>query len=366
MASRRKRCAFAFTLVELLVVIAIIGVLVALLLPAVQAAREASRRTKCTNQLKQFGIAMHNYADTFKVFPNRRGGFGGVQANRISPFVQLLPYLEQTAMHDRIQAGDPANGVPTGGPRGDGSWAVWNTPPPVFRCPSDPFVITKGNSDKGHNYIICEGDQVNWINTSTNTRGMFTRLKCRRFAEVTDGTSNTIMMSETVCNVPTGNGGTTGVPAGKGQVKLYAAYARIASDPTNSPQVCRTVVDGAYYAAGTIIVGRRGINWTDSPACLITFNTVLPPNGPACADTSSGDFGDQERGVLPPTSMHPGGVMGVLVDGSVRFFSTNINCGNLGAAQPAIDVNNPYGGPSAYGVWGALGSINGGDAASFE
>jgi prepilin-type N-terminal cleavage/methylation domain-containing protein len=358
----------AFTLVELLVVIAIIGVLVALLLPAVQSAREASRRTKCTNQLKQFGIALHNYADTFGVFPNRRGGFGGIQANRISPFVQLLPYLEQSAMHDRIQAGDPKDPVnfPPGGPRGDASWAVWNTPPPVFRCPSDPFVITKGNSDKGHNYVICEGDQVNWINTSTNTRGMFTRLKCRRFAEVTDGTSNTLMMSEIVCNVPTGNGGTTGVPAGKGQVKLYAAYARIGSDPTNSPQVCRNVVDGPYYTSGTTIVGRRGINWTDSPACLITFNTVIPPNGPACADTSSGDFGDQERAVLPPTSMHPGGVMGLLVDGSVRFFSNNINCGNLGAAQPALDVNTPFGGGSNYGVWGALGSISGGDAASGE
>jgi prepilin-type N-terminal cleavage/methylation domain-containing protein len=368
-ALKRNRNDFTragFTLVELLVVIAIIGVLVALLLPAVQSAREASRRIKCTNHLKQFGIALHNYADTFGVFPNRRGGFDGVQANRISPFVQLLPYLEQTAMHDRIQAGDPANGVPPGGPRGDASWAVWNTPPSVFRCPSDPAAVSHGNSDKGHNYVICEGDQVNWINTSTNTRGMFTRLKCRRFAEVTDGTSNTLMMSETVCNVPTGNGGTTGVPAGKGQIKLYQAYARIGSDPTNSPQVCRTVVDGPYYASGTIIVGRRAINWTDSPACLITFNTVLPPNGPACADTSSGDFGDQERAALPPTSMHPGGVVAVMTDGSVRFFSNNINCGNLGAAQPAPDVNTPYGGPSSYGVWGALGSISGGDAAQVE
>ena len=87
--------------------------------------------------------------------------------------------------------------------------------------------------------------------------------------------------------------------------------------------------------AGTILHGRRGIKWTDSPACLIIFNTVLPPNGPACADTSSGDFGDQERAVLPPTSYHPGGVVAVMTDGSVRFFSDNINCGNLGAAQPA-------------------------------
>jgi prepilin-type N-terminal cleavage/methylation domain-containing protein len=365
-----KRTGFtasAFTLVELLVVIAIIGVLVALLLPAVQSAREAARRMKCTNHLKQFGIALHNYADTYKVFPNRRGGFGGLQANRISPFVQLLPYLEQKNMHDRIQAGDPADPInfPPGGPRGDASWAVWNTPPPVFRCPSDPGAITKGNSDKGHNYILCVGDQVNFVNTSTNNRGMFTRLSCRRFAEVTDGTSNTLLMSETCCNVPTGNGGQSGFASG-GNVKIHMAYARIGADPTNSPQVCRTVVNGRNYTAGTILHGRRAINWTDSPACLITFNTVLPPNGPSCADTSSGDFGDQERAVLTPTSYHPGGVVAVMTDGSVRFFSDNINCGNLGAAQPALDANTPFGGASNYGVWGALGSISGGDTATLD
>lgn len=357
-----------FTLVELLVVIAIIGVLVALLLPAVQAARESARRMQCTNHLKQFGIGMHNYADTYRVFPNRRGGFGGLQANRISPFVQLLPYLEQKNMHDLIQAGDPANPTtfPPGGPRGDASWAVWNRPPSIFRCPSDPGAVTRGNSDKGHNYVLCVGDQVNFVNSSNNTRGMFSRANSRRFAEVTDGTSNTLLMSETCCNVPTGNGGTSGFAVAAGQVRLQMAYARIGSDPTNSPQVCRTVVNGRYYAAGTIVHGRRGINWTDSPAALITFNTVLPPNGPACADTSSGDFGDQDRIVIPPTSYHPGGVVGVLTDGSVRFFSDTINCGNLGAAQPAPDAISPFGGGSSYGVWGALGSIAGGEAAQVE
>jgi prepilin-type N-terminal cleavage/methylation domain-containing protein len=357
-----------FTLVELLVVIAIIGVLVALLLPAVQAAREAARRMQCTNHLKQFGLGLHNYVDTFQVFPNRRGGFGGVQANRISPYVQLLPYLEQKNLHDKIQAGDPTGtpAVPPGGPRGDGNWVVWNRPPSVFRCPSDVGAVTRGNNDAGHSYVVCVGDQVNFVNSSTNTRGMFARLTSRRFADVTDGTSNTILMSETCCNVPTGNGGQTGFAVAAGQVRLQMAYARIGSDPTNSPQVCRTVVDGRHYAAGTIVHGRRAIKWTDSPAALITFNTVLPPNGPACADTTSGDFGDQDRIAIPPTSYHPNGVVAVLTDGSVRFFSNTINCGNLGAAQPALNASTPYGGSSNYGVWGALGSIAGGEAAQLE
>jgi hypothetical protein len=191
---------------------------------------------------------------------------------------------------------------------------------------------------------------------------MFARLTCRRFADVVDGTSNTILMSEICSNIPTGNGGQSGFAVAARQVKLQLAYARIGSNPTNSPQICRTVVDGFHYAAGTIVHGRRGINWTDSPSALITFNTVLPPNGPACADTTSGDFGDQDTIVIPPTSYHPGGVMGVLTDGSVRFFANTIDCGNQGAAQPAPSASQPYGGPSNYGVWGALGSIMGGEA----
>jgi len=105
------------------------------------------------------------------------------------------------------------------------------------------------------------------------------------------------------------------------------------------------------------IHNRRGINWTDGPATLCSFNTVLPPNSPACGET--GDFGDQDNVILPPNSAHPGGVNGVMCDGSVRFINDNINTGNLGVVQTTD-------GPSAYGVWGSMGSIAGGDTATFD
>ena len=108
-----RRFAAGFTLVELLVVIAIIGILVALLLPAVQAAREAARRTECNNNLKQLGLALHNYHDTHKAFVYRKGGTTGgttAQSNqgRRSGFISLLPFMEQTPMYEQINAGDAA------------------------------------------------------------------------------------------------------------------------------------------------------------------------------------------------------------------------------------------------------------------
>ena len=363
MSPANQKQSRGFTLVELLVVIAIIGVLVALLLPAVQAAREAARRMKCVNHLKQFGLALHNYADVYGVFPARRYGTTSTVASvwlhnnvRINAHVALLPYIEQGNMFNRIQAGDMTrtpDPIGPGGPRGDQNWAVWNAPPAILRCPSDAGAP---RHLRNHSYVFSAGDQVANVNTITLSRGLFGRTSWRRFAEISDGTSNTIAMSEILSHGPE-YGGQTGLTSTAGQVKIGLGLANNIPGVVNSPSVCRTVSNGTHYVAGTNVRGRRGINWTDAPATLCMFTTVLPPNSPTCAE--GGDHGDQDNIVLPPVSSHPNGVNGVMCDGSVRFITNNINTGNLGIRQPQD-------GGSVYGVWGAMGSIAGGEASPTE
>src|SRR4051794_6862694 len=172
-----RRTAAGFTLVELLVVIAIIGVLVALLLPAVQAAREAARRSQCSNNLKQFGIALHNYHDTFRNFPPRRGGTNGCDGNvdlarvkcnydRLSAFVMLLPFYEQKALYDTIQAGgvtdSAGNLIAPGGPApwyNNAKWTPWQVQLQVIICPSDKIIPTP--TSQAHNsYAFSMGDTL--------------------------------------------------------------------------------------------------------------------------------------------------------------------------------------------------------------
>lgn len=370
MPLRSSRVHRGFTLVELLVVIAIIGVLVALLLPAVQAAREASRRTKCSNHFKQLSLSVQNYADIYKAFPARRYGTTGTlgtagttntdnrihNSGRITAFVAMLPYLEQQSMFERISAGDrTVSGTPIapGGPRGDQSWAAWNAPPAVLKCPSDVFVV---RSPRGHSYVFSGGDTVANINTIASPRGPFGRFNWRRLGEISDGLSNTIAMSEIQSQLPVGLGGQFGQPS-TGNEKIHQVIVNNVPGAVNSPAVCRTVANGANVRPNLTIHVRRGIHWTDAPADLCMFSTVLPPNAPACAE--SGEWGDHDNVVLPPNSAHPGGVNGTMCDGSVRFITNNINTGNLGIPQNRD-------GPSVYGVWGAIGSIAAGDTATLD
>ena len=356
---KRRR---GFTLVELLVVIAIIGVLVALLLPAVQAAREAARRTQCNNNLKQLGLALHNYHDTYGAFVFRRGGTeGGGSTNnngRLSGFIPLLPFFEQGALYDQIQGGDPP-----GGPRPWDTWSTWEVAPPMLKCPSDPGPHRGGvyrNDTRVHSYSFSVGDQVDSIRDGEHLRGMFMRRSGVNMSEVTDGTSNTIAMSERLINAPVASGGSW-LEIGAREVEHTLGIAMGIGGLRDSPMLCLTTTDGRYFQQGTQAVGgagRTGLSWQDGQPHYVGFNTVLPPNAPSCGEDSA-NSGDQHHLVLPPTSRHPGGVNVLLVDGSVRFISETIDTGNLGVRQPDR-------GPSRYGVWGALGSKAGGESSQLD
>jgi len=196
---RRKKS--GFTLVELLVVIAIIGVLVALLLPAVQAAREAARRTRCTNNMKQLGIALHNYHDTHLVFPpgqyNRLANEGA--PNRACWMQSLLPFMEQTALADSFIPDIQANKMAL-------QWVNHEQNIATLLCPTDsnaPKNMTAGAttavaSQGAHgNYVLTGGSTVfGNSGQGDNLNGMFYCYSRTRLADVTDGTTNTLMGSE--------------------------------------------------------------------------------------------------------------------------------------------------------------------------
>ena len=347
-----------FTLVELLVVIAIIGVLVALLLPAVQAAREAARRSQCSNHLKQFGLALHNYHDTFQVFPPRRGGSaGGGNAARFdgnydrkSAFIFLLAYIEQKPAADMVASGgvtdSNGNVIPPAGPAGwygNANWLPWKQQLAITLCPSDTPV--KGGNQAKNSYAFSIGDTITAVN-SQNVRGLFGgSQRCKGFNNMTDGSSNTIAMSERVFHAQ------GGVRAAQGEDIRKATVSNVSSVNTN-PGTCYAQATGKRYI-GVSIKGRFGDLWADGQAERVGFNTVLPPNAPACVNDGDGNA-DSNGGVLTASSNHPNGVMGLMGDGSVRFVTENINTGDLSLPPVA-------GGPSPYGVWGALGSVDGGE-----
>ncbi|HVA46573.1 MAG TPA: DUF1559 domain-containing protein [Pirellulales bacterium] len=346
----------AFTLVELLVVIAIIGILIALLLPAVQAAREAARRTQCVNNLKQLGVGLQNYHDVNNTFPFGKGGTGPCisppgNCSRVSGFIPLLPYIEQQALYQMIESG--GNGAPPYGPVGWTGWKNWNVQVPSLLCPSDTRPVPGPGAVGNNNYAFSHGDSIynNCFNTNPISwnRGMFLWRNTIKLAMVTDGTSNTIAMSERIrAGFGTGKGGAL-VSVKEGTVNGLAGV-------NTSPGICLATANGMYYANSSNVKGYFGTDWTDGETERCGFTTVLPPNSPSCIITYN-QYADGHGGVYSPSSNHPGGVNGLMVDGSVQFISDGINTGNLGMAE----VNK---GPSPYGIWGAMGSRDGGEGAA--
>jgi len=344
----------AFTLVELLVVIAIIAILLGLLLPAVQKVREAANRLSCRNHLKQLGLALHNYHDNYGRFVAMRTGpqDGSGRYGDQCGHIYLLPYIDQAPMYNTIQAASV-------GPSGTNppvvwtnSFQPWTASLPAFLCPTSPLPtsgsgINQQIANLGQkSYKFCVGT-TSARNYDQPTNGMFQYgggnpgliipggYKGTR--DCTDGLSNTILMSETVL----GNPGTRFVIG-------QTAY-NIANVQAN-PSVCIATMANKQYVAGTAIsTWGQGSLWAFGHPMWTAITTILPPNGPSCYDANS-DNPSNASGVFSANSLHTGGVHCLLGDGTVRFISENIDCGNYGS-----------GATPNFGVWGALGTRAGGE-----
>jgi len=358
------------------VVITIIGILIALLLPAVQAARESARRMTCTNNMKQLGLGIHLFYDKVQQYPTLTYGNGinnvyqsgtrttNPQGNesRNTGLMHILPSIDQGAVYDILSAMyEPMSPAPAALPwgpiRGFGSTPP-NYPPyvaqiPGFVCPSNPTpAATLWGISSPRSYAMSLGDSI-YVNMYPNsssspqylylTRGVFpvavypaVRSNIT-MASVTDGVSNTILMGERCYG-----GGNT--------VSIKGYFANNVSGINTQPITCLATASGGLYLSASNVMTLRavGVEWFDGFPAFTGFNTVLPPNSPSCANDNWGDT----WGLFSASSFHPGGVNVLFGDGAVHFISDVIDTGNLAAAE----VSN---GKSPYGVWGALGSKSG-------
>jgi prepilin-type N-terminal cleavage/methylation domain-containing protein/prepilin-type processing-associated H-X9-DG protein len=291
----------AFTLIELLVVIAIIAVLIALLLPAVQAAREAVRRMQCTNNLKQIGLALHNYENGHGILPIGRTSYPSLW----SSLAQILPQLEGGAQYNAINFDVPPLASNAAHPS---NVTAVSTVVAAYLCPSDAqgrivpdfgptnYVGNAGTgSINGGSFRTDAGPQI--------PEGVFFDRKAIRLAEISDGLSNTAAFSETI----KGTGTTTPGATPQDPRRQFALVTASAIDPTT----CASVPQWS---------GDRGREWSRGSFIMTAYNHFYTPNNARPDCTNSG----RAAAVTAPRSFHPGGVGLLFCDGHVQFAKDSI------------------------------------------
>jgi prepilin-type N-terminal cleavage/methylation domain-containing protein/prepilin-type processing-associated H-X9-DG protein len=300
----------AFTLVELLVVIAIIGILVALLLPAIQAARAAALRSSCLNNLRQMQLALINYTDSNKHFP----GVGVVppaagQESQWAFSVQakILPFMEDTALQKLIDFKQPL----TTGSGGSQVYASYQalavkTLVPMFNCPADTqerVQATANGECAGLNYMINMGTGTPEYAFTKRLDGMFWYNSNVKFRQISDGTSKTLLISECIV----GNNVTTNGSTAEDPLRQHASFG--GSSPPITEPIC---------AGATRWMGSRAIAWVWGREFNTGFNTYALPNGvlPDCGVNGAGWYGAR--------SLHSGGVTVGMCDGSATFFTDDV------------------------------------------
>ena len=300
-----------FTLIELLVVIAIIAVLVALLLPAVQQAREAARRSQCKNNLKQFGLALHNYEETFTRLPP-----GYMAVNTASTHTQILPYFDQAGAHNSFDFNTDINASVQ-------NQAAREQKLGMFSCPSHPatpnFTLAGTQCPNGcgtTNYVQSLGNNANYATSD----GPFGRNFGARFRDITDGLTNTGMFAEILMG-PSDGTATTGVVAAgspddfKVATNLpFATWDASATGDTIAVPECENRATSAYRY--------RGKQYYRGLVVTTFYSHTLTPNSPL-RDCVRGTGVD--RGHLATRSFHVGGSHFLLGDGSTKFVSDNVN-----------------------------------------